>query len=238
MKFFKNYLNFKLKSLLKRYDFHSPMLEIGCGTGETLMFLREWDIEGIDLSEKAIKICRKKGLEAKKEDFLKNKKKYNSIICIDVLEHIKDDMEFIKHIKNSLNRKGLVFILVPSGKMMKDDIRYGHYRRYKREEIIKKLQNGGFKIEHSETFGYPLLHYTRIIMNYLLNIKLNKEENLLENTIKSSYESPFDKTFLNKIAEILNNGEIILKFLLLQNLFSNHKEGLGTIVIANRGKFK
>lgn len=236
MKFFKNYLNNKVKSLLDKYNFKSKMLEIGCGTGETMELLKDsgYNIEGIDLSQEAVKQCKAKRLSAKKQDFLGNKKKYNSIICIDVLEHIKDDSKFIKHIYESLKKQGKAFILVPSGKMMKDDIKYGHYRRYSKKQLIKKLKQGGFKIEYVEMFGYPFLYYLRIFANYLTPIKIKEKEDLKKSTEKSSYESVFDDSALSKIADFLNKSNIFLKMLLLQNLFSKGKKGLGVIIIVNK----
>lgn len=234
MRFFKNYLNHKVKSLLERYKFKSEILEIGCGTGETLELLRNnYDAEGIDLSGKAIRICLSKGLSAKKQNFLKNKKKYNSIICLDVLEHIESDLKFIEHINNSLKKNGKLLVLVPSGKMMKDDIKYGHYRRYSKKEIIKKLEEWGLKIEHVEMFGYPFLYFLRILANHLTSAEISQDENLNENTKKSSYESPFDGV-LGKTADFLNNNSLILDLLLTQNLFSNQNKGLGVLVVAKK----
>jgi len=234
MKFFKNYLNYKVLELLGKFKFKSPLLEIGCGTGETLKLLKKFKAEGIDLSEEAVNECKKNKINARVMNFLRNNKKYNSILCLDVIEHIKDDLVFIKHIKKSLVKGGKVLILVPSGKMMNDDLKYGHYRRYSKDEIKSKLENSGFKIEHIEMFGYPFLYYTRISGNIVIPIKLDYNENLEENTKKSSYESPFDSSFMSKIAKFFNDSSLFLKLLLLQDSFKNGKKGLGVMVVANK----
>ncbi|MFA4952614.1 MAG: class I SAM-dependent methyltransferase [Candidatus Pacearchaeota archaeon] len=235
MKFFKNYLNYKVSALLKEHNFKSPILEVGCGTGETLELLnKNYKIEGLDFSEHAIKKCKEKKLNARVGDFFENKKKYNSIICLDVIEHVKEDSKFIRHINKCLNKNGKLFALVPSGKMMNDDVGYGHYRRYSKEEIIKKIGGANFKIEHAEMFGYPFLHYLRIAMNYLISGKEVEKEEKEEKTKKSSYESLFDKSFFSKIADFFNNSKIVLKFLLLQDFFINRNKGLAVIVIARK----
>lgn len=161
---FNSYMHDKLQSLVKKHNFSGPFLDVGCGTGEVMQLI-DHDIEGIDFSEQAVKICRARGLKAKRADFFKNRKKYNSIICVDVIEHIKDDKKFIAALARSLNKNGKLFLLTPSGRMMKDDASYGHYRRYSKKDLVSKLEKGGFSVEHTEMFGYPFLHYGRVLMN-------------------------------------------------------------------------
>jgi len=235
MKFFKNYFNYKISSLLEEYNFESPMLEVGCGTGETLEILnKNYEIEGLDFSEQAVKKCKEKKLNARAGDFFENKKKYNSILCLDVIEHVKEDSKFISHINKSLEKDGKLFVLVPSGKMMGDDKGYGHYRRYSKEKIIKIIKKENFEIEHAEMFGYPFFYYLRIIMNYLTFGKKIEDEEKEEKTKRSSYESLFDKSFLSKIANFLNNSQIVLRILLLQDSFKNQNKGLAVIVVARK----
>lgn len=84
----KNYLN-------KKYRKGSKILELGCGTGINLLPLSKYfKIEGIDISEKMLKIAKKKipGSVFYRQDIRKFsvKKKYDVILCLyDTINHIK-----------------------------------------------------------------------------------------------------------------------------------------------------
>ena len=67
---------------------------------------------------------------------------------LDVLEHIKNDEEFIKQAKRLLKLNGFYLINVPAKMKLfdNDDIYYGHYRRYEKEDLIRLLENNGFEI--------------------------------------------------------------------------------------------
>ena len=118
---------------------------------------------------------------------------------------------------------------------MKDDISYGHYRRYSKDEIINKVKKQNFKIIHVEMFGYPFLHYLRIMANYLTRDK-EIEEWKEDKTKKSSYESVFDDSLISKLGNWLNESNFVLYFLLLQNIFSKQNKGLAVIVVAQNSK--
>ena len=223
---------------MKKYDFKSPVLEAGCGTGETLELVSKYyDVRGIDLSERAISICKKKGVSAQRANIVDVKDKFNSIISIDVLEHIEDDLTAVKHFHKILNKEGRLFILVPSGRMMKDDTGYGHYRRYSKDAIISLLEECNFKIEFVEMFGFPVLYYARILMNYLYKLK-NRDEGMLEdglldeNTLRSSYEHPYDNTIFGRILETLPISKLLSRLLLFQNIFAGGNKGFAVIVVA------
>src|SRR3989344_1095026 len=228
---FKNYMHNKLLRLVRSYKFIPPFIDVGCGTGEILQLLNKRGIEGIDFSENAVKICRQKGLKARRANFMKNKKKYNSVICVDVIEHIKDDVAFINALNRSLNKNGKLFLLTPSGKMMKDDVSYGHYRRYQKDVLAERLEAGGFQVEHVEMFGYPFLHYARVFMNAV--IKEFPPENMEASTKKSSYSSAFTGRFL-RMSEFMNSKKLFMKFMDLQDVFSGGSKGLAVIVIAKK----
>jgi SAM-dependent methyltransferase len=222
---------------MKQFLFRSPILEIGCGTGETLIEIsKEYDIKGIDLSEEAVTICRAKGLNVEKSDLLAVSGKFNSIICVDVVEHIRDDEAFVKHIYEILNHRGKLFILVPSGKMLQDDINFGHYRRYSRSSITELLRKNNFIIESTEMFGYPFFYYARFFMNFVYRRNLPKDTDLQGRTLKSSCEHPFDNTIPAKMLKMVFKAPVLsklfLKFLLFQEYFSKGNKGFAVIVIA------
>jgi len=63
----------------------SPVLDVGSGTGETVLFLRErkYDAYGLDWIEPSNEYCKKADITLKADW-----RKYNTITCFDVIEHI------------------------------------------------------------------------------------------------------------------------------------------------------
>lgn len=224
---------------MREFKFSSPVLEVGCGTGETLDFIsREYDIKGIDLSDEAISICQLKKMDVTRTDLFDFREKFNSIICVDVIEHIKDDCAFVKHLYKVLNDKGRLFVMVPSGKMMKDDLLCGHYRRYSKDTIVELLKKNNFIIKSVEIFGYPIIYYVRLFMNFIYKLQVEKGLDLNRRTLRSSFDNPFDKSiyakFYAKIMKISLMSKIITRILLLQDLFKNSNKGFAVIVIAQK----
>jgi cyclopropane fatty-acyl-phospholipid synthase-like methyltransferase len=100
------------------------ILDIGCGTGHFLYYLKKKGLKdyiGIDISEQQIKFCKskitKKVEKADIFDYLKkNEKKYNFILANDFLEHIKHDKvyEFLNLVYQSLKNGGIFTLRVPN----------------------------------------------------------------------------------------------------------------------------
>ena len=141
----------------KKYATQNTFFDIGGGNGFVSKYLEN---EGVDcvLVEPGVQGC----LNAKERQ-LKNivcstleeaKIKTNAIPNIgvfDVVEHIKNDNQFLKMIHNYLIPNGLVFITVPAYNTLwsNEDIEAGHFRRYTTKTINDKLINNGFEIIYS-----------------------------------------------------------------------------------------
>ena len=239
MKYSKNYIHHKIMKSFKGHAFRSPMIEVGCGTGETLgLISKKYDIKGIDLSDEAVASCVKNGLDAEKKDLFNVTGSFNSIVCVDVLEHVKDDRAFTEKLYKILKHGGKIFIMVPSGKMMNDDILFGHYRRYSKNSIVKLLEEGGFIIRSVEMFGFPIIYLTRLFMNFTCKLNVKGNINLKQQTLKSSYEGVFDRSIYaraySRIYKIPLMAKLILRFLLLQDFFAKGNIGFSVVVVAEK----
>jgi len=233
---FREYFIHKTISDMKIFNFESPILEVGCGTGELLeLIAKNWVARGIDLSKEASAIAQQKGLEVKVCNLFDYEEKVNSIVCTDVIEHVKDDFGFVQHLYETLNTNGKLFVLVPSGKMLKDDVFYGHYRRYSKKAIVKLLERNNFTVESVEMFGYPILHYLRLFINGVTEIELNDSGDINKNTVKSSYDNAFGKTIFAKLAKVSIINSLLSKLLCIQDFFKGGQKGLAVIVIAKKG---
>jgi SAM-dependent methyltransferase len=81
----------------------------------------------------------------------------DSILYVNVLEHIADDEGELKAVYQTLSEGGRVFIFVPALTWLfgNFDSQVGHFRRYSKAELEGKLRNAGFKILQSSYFDFP-----------------------------------------------------------------------------------
>lgn len=77
-----------------------------------------------------------------------------AIGMFDVIEHMEDDLKFIKKANKILQKNGYLFITVPTYNFLWSDAddNAGHYRRYTLSEMKKTLRRSGFRIEYSTYF--------------------------------------------------------------------------------------
>jgi glycosyltransferase involved in cell wall biosynthesis len=75
---------------------------------------------------------------------------FDTVTCINVLEHVADDVAALRRVNELLVPGGRVVIFVPAGPSLfgSMDRAIGHQRRYEKEELIAKLQQAGFEVEH------------------------------------------------------------------------------------------
>ncbi len=156
---------------------------VGCETGVIGSYIEElggtWiHCDRDDQTILASKNILKGNLVKINEKFLPFKDKiFNLAIIPDFLEHIKNDLLFLKEVERILKDKGFSIITVPHFKKnsilrkfknfigMKDLI-YGHVRPgYKIDEIKKLLENSGFEIEKIEFYSGSFTELMELILN-------------------------------------------------------------------------
>lgn len=74
--------------------------------------------------------------------------RFDTIICSNVLEHIENHEQALKHIKQLLKPDGKLVLLVPSNPLIFSglDEDLGHFRRYTKNEIRRVMGVAGYKI--------------------------------------------------------------------------------------------
>jgi SAM-dependent methyltransferase len=75
-------------------------------------------------------------------------KHFDSVVYINVLEHIQNDKVELQHIYSSLKESGAVCIFVPALPFLfsEYDRSIGHYRRYTKKQLKNLLEKTGFEI--------------------------------------------------------------------------------------------
>jgi SAM-dependent methyltransferase len=81
--------------------------------------------------------------------------RFDTIICLNVLEHVDDDISALQAIRRLLAPSGRLVLLVPALPALYGTIdrALGHHRRYKRAGLADLLNATGFKLAHIEYFN-------------------------------------------------------------------------------------
>ena len=139
------------------------VLEVGCGTGNMTGMLADHcrkilsvDVNGGYLEKAKSRWRQKTNLSFRKiryeERFAhKNGLKPDTIVCVNILEHIQNERKALKDYRKTLPRGGKLLVFVPAipslyGSM---DISYGHFRRYDKKELETKITEAGFELVNS-----------------------------------------------------------------------------------------
>ncbi len=222
-----------------KYNFLSPFLDVGCGSGYiTLHFAKKgWSGLAVDLSEESIEQVKqaispyKENVAVELKNALDVTGKFNTIFACDILEHIEGDNQFIKGLKKNMTKESKIVITVPLYKKewRRDDDFYGHIRRYEIEEIKELMARNGFAILDIWDYSYPFFwllrrFYTRFFPKRLLGDRYTKQEL----TIKSTLQNAYGKGILTAILEKIICWNLIFW---IQNKFSSYLMGYGCILV-------
>lgn len=97
----------------------------------------------------------------------------DNIVAINILEHIRNDVEFIQNCRKKIKTEGKLIVFVPALQLLYSvlDEQAGHYKRYSRKELEQMLKNNGFNLVYSHYFNF--IGFWGWLINKLLRSKLN-----------------------------------------------------------------
>jgi ubiquinone/menaquinone biosynthesis C-methylase UbiE len=156
--------------ILKKLDFMS-VLDAGCGEGSFLSALKvlrpELLTSGVDISSVAIEHARKLLPDTTfyVADLAQEviEKTFDLVTAIDVIEHIPDDLSFLRTIRRMTDKYFFVCTLI--GKMRPFEKRVGHVRNYTEKGLIEKMHASGFRVVLVKKWGFPF--YSPLYRNIL-----------------------------------------------------------------------
>ncbi len=158
-----------VQNLIGRYAGSSPLkiLDAGAGTGALMSSLADLgEVWGCDTSSEALAFCRQRGLEnlvecsVERLDFPDNA--FDVLTSCDVIEHVEDDDQALREFHRVLRPGGIAVLTVPALQWLwspHDEV-LGHFRRYHRKPLHRKLQAAGFeqlKLTYVTSFLLPLM---------------------------------------------------------------------------------
>jgi SAM-dependent methyltransferase len=137
------------------------VLEIGCGLGNFTQHLADRElVVGIDIEPDCIAGHRARFagranmvslcLDAASPEFEKLREhRLDSVACLNVLEHIRDEAAALAHMYAVLPEGGRAVLIVPAFERLYGPIdeRLGHYRRYSKKSLTRVAERAGFRAE-------------------------------------------------------------------------------------------
>lgn len=142
------------------------VLDVGCGTGETMSFVKKLNpkakVWGIDPSPVGVAFAKGRGhkqvIIAKAEKLPFEKNKFDTVLILDVLEHISNRVGVLKEIKRVLKPGGKVLITGPGLQFIwsKHDTEQGHLIRFTRHQLRKLAKDAGLQVEKIGYFNFLL----------------------------------------------------------------------------------
>jgi SAM-dependent methyltransferase len=144
------------------------VVEVGAGTGSFSELLLERRLESLSLVEPSTamyqqlceRVAESQNVTTYNDVFenvaeqIRLAERPDSIIYVNVLEHIADDVHELSVINKTLDAGGRIFIFVPALRWLHGsyDRQINHFRRYTRTELEKKCVAAGFKAITSRYF--------------------------------------------------------------------------------------
>ncbi len=165
------------------------VLEVGSGTGNITRFLAQEDrqvvatdglpayrehLRRLYAGNGNIEVSEFDLNSAAPPDFVE--RQFDSVVCLNVLEHIEDDLGALREMRRVIRPGGYLALLVPSHPVLygKFDLAVGHFRRYSKSPLLKLLRQAEFEVNSIKFFNIAA------VIPWLVNGRIFKRDYLPE----------------------------------------------------------
>ncbi|HAS39971.1 MAG TPA: hypothetical protein DCS93_05800 [Microscillaceae bacterium] len=206
-------MKFIVEQTTEHTNKEAKILDVGCGNGNMSLALGASGCEvlGVDISPKAIFYAQKRNpypnvFFAVKDvnTLIADGKKYDAIVCSEVLEHLQHPEKLLQEIRKLLTTNGVLVVTVPNGKgprerLVTRPVQWLHTHRPKLWSLLSRVKA---KLGYQNTTTQSLaedLHHIQFFSKKALR-KLAKNEGFEINTWKAAnfVEAVFPLSFFTK----------------------------------------
>ena len=132
----------------------SSILDLGSASGGNTKFLTGLGflVTSLEYSDVGVALQKEKGIDVVQGDARKlpfPNDEFDSLICLDVLEHILEDDQVAQEIRRVLKRSGSFLISVPEDQSLwsSHDVAVSHLRRYSQSSLASLLSDASLHCE-------------------------------------------------------------------------------------------
>jgi SAM-dependent methyltransferase len=88
-------------------------------------------------------------------DFAELAERFDTVACLNVLEHVEDDLAALRRIRRALQPGGRAIVLAPQDQAIYGSLDrvLGHCRRYSAGELEARMKEAGFRVERTLPFN-------------------------------------------------------------------------------------
>lgn len=183
------YIKKELRKFRDQNPVNTNVLDAGSGFGQYTYYMSglspNWKVRGVDIKSDQVEDCNHFFKRIGKDNQvifevgdltdLNEQESYQLILCVDVMEHIEEDVKVFRNFARALYPGGLLLISTPSDKggsdvhdegdesFIEEHVRDG----YNIHEIEEKLRSAGYsKIKAKFSYGIPGKIAWKISMKY------------------------------------------------------------------------
>lgn len=142
------------------------ILDVGCAIGNITQYYVDRElVVGLDVVPEELEVAAERfagknfethHVDVSSEALLQFRdRQLDTAVCLNVLEHVEDDVHALRNMRNTLVPGGRICLLVPVNKWLygpMDSVDH-HFRRYTKRELNAKIAEAGLEIEHQNYFN-------------------------------------------------------------------------------------
>lgn len=156
--------NYVIGKVAKNYFGHRDVLDVGGGNGAVASYLESLGFRGllIEPGPQGARNAKKRGVRdviwAQLSDLKPSATLKVDVGLFDVVEHINDDVTFMKSVGDIISAESSVAITVPAYQALWSDrdVEAGHFRRYTLRGLSEMLDRAGFQVVYGTYFFVAL----------------------------------------------------------------------------------
>jgi SAM-dependent methyltransferase len=140
------------------------ILDAGCGSGRNMIDLaRHGTVSGVELSGASVDVARARGagevIAGSVLDMPFDGDSFDLSVCLDVIEHLDDDVGALRELRRVLAPGGSLLVTVPAYQWLwsgHDEVNH-HHRRYTRRSLQRVAEQAGWEQVRTTYFNSLLL---------------------------------------------------------------------------------